>query len=233
MASISPVSSEGFTPEQKEYLSGFFAGVMQRFANPFIGVAPSGHVTSDPASGVANLAAKVETYHGTPLSDLSREERWKFEQNPLDLWDKILQHAAEDRAPQQEDFFRFKYHGLFFVAPAQDSFMLRLRIPGGKLTAHQMRGLADMAEAWGSGRADLTTRANIQIREFQPRDIMRVLNKVHSLGLSSRGSGADNIRNITASPATGIDPTELIDAAPYAETLHHYILNSRDLYELP
>jgi len=90
-----------------------------------------------------------------------------------------------------------------------------------------------MAEAWGSDRANLTTRANIQIREFQPCDIVRVLNKVQSLGLSSRGSGADNIRNITASPATGLDPTELLDVSPYAEALHHYILNSRDLYELP
>ena len=72
MASISPIGSESFTPEQKEYLSGFFAGAMQRFARPFVGVAPSGQITSDPASGVANLAEEAdETYHGTPLSDLS------------------------------------------------------------------------------------------------------------------------------------------------------------------
>jgi ferredoxin-nitrite reductase len=233
MASISHPGSESFTPEQKEYLSGFFAGTVQRFAKPFAGITPSGAITSDPALGVVNLAEESETYHGTPLPDLSREEQWKFEQNPLDIWDKLLQHAAENRAPQPEDVFRFKFHGLFYVAPAQDSFMLRLRIPGGKLTSQQMRGLADMAETWGSGRADLTTRANIQIREFQPRDIMRVLNKVQSLGMSSRGSGADNIRNITASPTTGLDPTELLDVSPYAEALHHYILNSRDLYELP
>src|SRR5690606_30614589 len=48
-----------------------------------------------------------------------------------------------------------------------------------------------------------------------------------------RGSGADNIRNITASPNSGIDPDELIDVRPYAKGLHHYILNNRDLYGLP
>ena len=90
-----------------------------------------------------------------------------------------------------------------------------------------------MASDWGSGRADITTRANLQIREFQPKDIVRVLNKLQSLGMTSRGSGADNIRNITASPITGLDPTELCDVAPLAEALHHYILNSRDLYGLP
>lgn len=111
--------------------------------------------------------------------------------------------------------------------------MLRLRIAGGILTARQMRGLAEIAEKWGAGRADITTRANLQIREFQPKDIVRVLTGVQALGLTSRGAGADNIRNITASPLAGIDASELIDTSPIANALHHYILNSRDLYELP
>jgi ferredoxin-nitrite reductase len=51
--------------------------------------------------------------------------------------------------------------------------------------------------------------------------------------MTSRGSGADNIRNITASPTTGIDPSELYDVAPLADALHNYILNSRDMYGLP
>jgi ferredoxin-nitrite reductase len=149
------------------------------------------------------------------------------------VWEKLLAHASEDRAPAPDDLFRFKFHGLFYVAPAQDSFMLRLRAPGGVLTSHQMRGLAQMAEDWGAGRCDLTTRANLQIREFQPRDIVRVLNKVESLGMTSRGSGADNIRNITASPLSGLDPTELLDVQPLASAMQHYISNSRDLYGLP
>jgi ferredoxin-nitrite reductase len=223
-----------FTLEQKEYLSAFFSGAVQRVARPFVGVAAGGLLSCESNSGATNLAAPEEpSYHGTPVSDLCREERWKADENPLDIWDKLVAHAGENRAPSAEDVFRFKFHGLFHVAPAQDSFMLRLRIAGGRLTSHQMRGLADIAEQWGSQRADLTTRANIQIREFQPKDIVRVLNKVQSLGLTSRGTGADNIRNITASPATGIDPSELLDVAPYAEALHYYILNSRDLYELP
>jgi ferredoxin-nitrite reductase len=122
----------------------------------------------------------------------------------------LLAHANENKAPAQDDIFRFKFHGLFYVAPAQDSFMVRLRIPGAVLTAHQMRGLATLAAECGPGRTNVTTRANLQIRELQPKDIIRVLTSIQAVGLSSRGSGADNIRNITASPITGIDPTELI-----------------------
>lgn len=229
-----PPNNSSFSGEQKEYLLGFFAGVNQRSAVPFVGHSAGGLLTDNPASGSANRAElEEEFYHGTAVSDLCREELWKYQENPLDIWDKLVAHAQENGAPTAEDIFRFKFHGLFYVAPAQDSFMLRLRVPGGSLTAHQMHGLAEMAQKWGSGRADLTTRANLQIREFEPKDIVRVLMRLQELGLTARGSGADNIRNITASPLAGLDPTELIDVSPFAKSLHHYILNSRDLYGLP
>lgn len=235
MASQPLQSTTDFTEEQKHYLQGFFAGVAQRGKSPFVGHTASGLIAHQPEPGMANQAAEPpeETYFGTPVSDLCKEERLKYEENPLDIWDKILAHANENRAPEGGDIFRFKFHGLFYVAPAQDSFMLRLRIPGCLLRSHQMRGLAQMASDWGSGRADITTRGNMQIREFQPKEIVRILTKLHSLGMTSRGAGADNIRNITASPLTGIDPQELYDVAPLAEALHFYILNSRDLYGLP
>jgi ferredoxin-nitrite reductase len=235
MESLAPDNPATFSAEQKEYLLGFFAGAMQRNVRPLIGhSSASGLLTDAPFSGSVNRAAPAEeSFHGTPVSDLCREELWKYEKNPLDLWDQLLAHADENRAPEGADVFRFKFQGLFYVAPAQDSFMLRLRIPGGVVTTHQMRGLADIAEQWGAGRADITTRANLQIREFQPRDIVRVLTRVQELGLTSRGSGADNVRNITASPLSGIDPAELIDTRPFANALHHYILNSHDLFGLP
>src|SRR5437868_1006818 len=151
------VAAGSFTEEQKSYLQGFFAGAMQRF--PFVGHTASGAITHNSASGVANLAAapaEEPTFWGTPVSDLCAEEVWKYQRNPLDVWDDLLLHASENKAPEAEFRFRFKYYGLFWVAPAQDSFMLRMRVPGGVLTAAQMRGLASMAEDWGSGRLDLT-----------------------------------------------------------------------------
>ncbi len=243
-ALASPSSSDlaqlptGFTPEQQHYLQGFFAGTTQRAGLPFAGHLADGTLTNDPAQAPTNLAAATAELpepivFGTPISDLCREELWKHERNSLDIWDELLAHAAENRAPNDEWRFRFKFHGLFYVSPAQDSFMLRLRAPGGTLTSHQMRGLATVAERWGAGRADLTTRANLQIREFAPRHIVDVLNAIGSLGLTSRGSGADNLRNITASPISGLDPAELLDVQPLADALQNYISNSRDLFGLP
>ncbi len=221
-----------FTPEQKRYLEDFLGGIAALV--PFVGLTSSGQLTASPAGDAVNLAAPAEaTVFGTPIGDLAKPERWKYEENPLDIWDKLVAHAGADRFPDEPDTFRFKYHGLFYVAPAQDSFMVRLRIPAGELTAHQLHGIADMAADWGGGCAHITTRANLQIRELKPRDIVKVLVRLQELGLTSRGAGADNIRNITASPTSGFDPDELIDVRPFAKGLHHYILNHRDLYGLP
>ncbi|HRP04288.1 MAG TPA: NirA family protein, partial [Opitutaceae bacterium] len=226
-------STAGFTAEQKEYLEGFLAAMAARA--PFVGETPGGQITASPSSGAINLAAPPadDTVYGTPLGDLCKPERWKYDENPLDIWEKLVAHADKDRFPDEADTFRFKFHGLFYVAPAQDSFMLRLRIPACELTATQLHGIADLAHGLGGGYAHITTRGNLQIREFRPRDIIKVLTRVQDLGLTSRGSGADNVRNITASPDSGFSPVELIDVRPFAKGLHHYILNHRDLYELP
>jgi len=218
-----------FTAEQKEYLQGFFAATACR---PFAGHLPDGRITSDPASGVPN-AAEAETVFGTPLEDLCEQEVWKYEQNGLDTWDTLVQHAVENKLPDKRNTFMFRYHGLFYVGPVQESLMLRLRVPGSELTCAQMRGLADIAQDWGGGYAHVTTRANIQIREIAPKNAINVLTRLQELGLTARGSGVDNLRNITSSATAGIDLAELIDTRPMAKALHYYILNNRDLYGLP
>ena len=225
----------GFSVEQKEYLAGLMAGIAQRQIYPYVGVvAATGAITADPTHGGVNQAAQQEeTVHGTPLSEVCKQELWKHELHGLDAWDRLLAHAQENKFPDEADTFRFRFHGLFYVSPAQNSFMLRCRIPAGELSAQQLRGLAEIAESWGNGKSAITTRSNLQIREIAPKNMVNVLTKLASLGLTSRGSGVDNVRNITASPTAGFDPQELLDTRPFAHALHHYILNCRDLFDLP
>ena len=147
--------------------------------------------------------------------------------------------AAEGAGGQQRsrrsraDNFRWRYYGLFYVAPAQNSYMCRLRMPNGILKHWQFAGLADLAERYGGGYSHVTTRANLQIREIEPKNAVAMVEAIQDLGLCSRGSGADNIRNVTGTPTAGIDPQELIDTRPYAREWHFHILNERALYGLP
>lgn len=221
-----------FSDEQKQYLEGYFTALRQQGGIPFLGQNEAGQFTSEPNDAIGGTG-ETATVFGTPLDELCKEERIKHERNGLDVWDTIVANAAAEKFPEGGDSFRYKFHGLFHVAPVQNSFMLRCRIAGGRLTSTQLAGLAEIAEDWGGGYADCTTRANLQIREIEPRDTVDVLMKLDELGLTSKGSGADNVRNITASPTTGFDPIELLDVMPYARALHHYILNHRDLYGLP
>ncbi len=229
--STAPPSGPAFSAEQKEFLSGFMAGVAQRGLHPYVGTTATGQLTGDSAQGGANLAE--ETVYGTPLGDLNKEERWKHEEHPLDGWDRILAHADAGQLPDEENTFRFRNFGMFHVSPVQKSFMLRCRIPAGELTAVQLRGLADLADDHGNGKSAVTTRSNIQIREIAPANLVNVLTRLQSLGLTAKGSGVDNIRNVTASPTAGFDPRELLDTRPFAHALHHYILNHREFYNLP
>ena len=224
------------TSAQKEYLEGFAAGLRARGLVPFVGERADGTLTHLADEASANLAAPdaaTETAFGVPIDELTREERLKLEENPLDIWDKILRHAAADKPPEGGDVFRFKFHGLFYVAPAQDAFMLRVRVPGNALTAVQMHALGRIARQWGGGYGDVTTRGNIQIRDFAPRDVVNVLMALADAGLSSRGAGADNVRNITATPTSGLDRDELYDVRPLAKGLQFYLNNNRDLFGLP
>ena len=96
-----------------------------------------------------------------------------------------------------------------------------------------MRGIAAIADELAGGYADITTRANLQLREIPAKNAPEILLRLSEIGLTSRGAGADNIRNITGSPTAGIDPQELIDTRPYCRAVHHFILYHRELYGLP
>jgi ferredoxin-nitrite reductase len=60
-----------------------------------------------------------------------------------------------------------------------------------------------------------------------------VLQRIQSVGLHTRGAGADNIRNLTANPTAGIDPHELLDVSPLCRELAQVIINDRSFYDLP
>jgi ferredoxin-nitrite reductase len=224
------MSDKPFTTEQQEYLKGFMAGVEAR--RTALGL-PLGPVAGGTAADPTDLQRAAQDRTEAAGGKLVPEEAAKRRKHPLDRLDEIGALAAEGKFPKGLDVFLTKWHGLFHVTPAQNAFMCRLRIPGGILTAHQCRGVAAIADDLAGGYADITTRANLQLREIPAANAPEILFRLSEIGLTSRGAGADNVRNITGSPTAGIDPQELIDTRPHARALHHFILYHRELYGLP
>jgi ferredoxin-nitrite reductase len=236
------ITNAEFTEEQKQYLQGYFAGLLTRrsaagsvpAAIPVAnGAAPASSIAEPVPAGPEAIHRAAQDRFLAAGKKLTAEDMAKRAKNPLDMWDEMRANAAAGRFPKGTDVFLHKFHGLFYVAPAQDSFMCRLRMPNGILRSHQLRGLADIAEQHAGGYSDITTRANLQLREIGAKSIIDVLTAIADLGLTSRGAGADNLRNITGSPTAGIDADELIDTRPLCRALHFTILNHRELYGLP
>ena len=220
-----------FTPEQKEYLEGFL-----RAAKPIAGSsshAPLASATDPAVDKAMDPGLRAQLAWLAAGKRLSQEEKIKFNGNPLDAWSRIAELSAQDKLPEGEDTFRLKFHGLWNVSPAQEAMMCRLRIPGGVLKAWQAEAVARAADAYGGGYVDVTTRANLQIREIPGRHMASLLADLHEAGIVPRGSGADNIRNVTGNPTCGIDPVEFFDVLPLCRQLHHHILHNRSLYGLP
>jgi len=219
---------QDFLPEQKRWLEGFLSGATAaRNVTP-----PAAPAAAEPTGPDAEQwkAQDRAIAAGGKLVD---QEKWKRADHPFEAYERLSREARSGAKPKPEDNFRWRYHGLFHVAPAQDSYMCRLRIPNGILTHWQFAAVADLAERLGGGYSHVTTRANLQIREIRPENAPAMVESLTSVGLVSKGSGADNIRNVTGSATAGIDPQELLDTRPHAVAWHHHILNTRALYGLP
>src|SRR6202008_2886848 len=80
---------------------------------------------------------------------LAEQEKFKREQHPFDAYQRLKEQAEKNEPPKPADNFRRRYYGLFYVAPAQDSYMCRLRIPNGILKHWQFAGVADLPERCG------------------------------------------------------------------------------------
>jgi len=220
-APITEIEGKPLNPEQQNYLEGFFSGVQQRavvFADLF------------PTSETAQVKPAVEPEEEPTLT---AEERIKNEEHPLDSYYRLVENARANKAPEKEEIFRFKWNGLFYLTPVKDAFMARLRIPGGIVKTYQLREIARTAAELTTGYVQITTRANFQIRLIKPKDTPEVLRRIQSVGLHTRGAGADNIRNLTVNPTAGVDPYELIDCRPYIGELADLIISHREFYNLP
>src|SRR5712671_2259513 len=228
---IEPLAVD-FTDEQKRYLEGFTSGLQINRAGRGFGPAPADKADAE-SSGPDTAHLKAQDKVVASGKKLADQEKFKREQHPFDAYPRLKQQALDNAAPSPADNFRWRYYGLFYVAPAQDSYMCRLRIPNGILKHWQFAGVADLAERYCGPFCHVTTRANLQVREIPPKHAVALIEGIQDLGLCSRGSGADNIRNVTGTPTAGIDPQELLDTREYAREWHYHILNDRSLTGLP
>jgi ferredoxin-nitrite reductase len=122
--------SSDFTPEQKRYLEGFATGLTAARTARGRGTRASGSAEPVGPDAIHIQAQDRIVAAGGKLAD---QEKFKRELHPFDAYDRLKEQARKNEAPKPADNFRWRFYGLFYVAPAQTSYMCRLRIPNGIL----------------------------------------------------------------------------------------------------
>ncbi|MFD4903677.1 hypothetical protein [Kitasatospora purpeofusca] len=97
--------------------------------------------------------------------------------------------------------------GALRLHTADDGALARVRLPGGLLTERQALALADAAEALGDGRAEITSRGNVQLRGLASDCGGELAERLRAAGLLPSDTH-ERVRNIVASPGPGAGPAE-------------------------
>jgi len=142
-------------------------------------------------------------------------ERLKREKNPDAIVAELPQLANCDyQAIPEDDIVRLHWWGIFHDKPKVGYFCLRIKCPGGIVKPAQLRGVGELSVRYGQNYVELTTRQNFQLHHVHLTQLPEVFDRIHALGLTTKGGCGDTVRNITGCPVAGLDPHELFDPTP-------------------
>ncbi len=106
--------------------------------------------------------------------------------------------------PEHDLNYFLKCFGIFYRPATLERFMLRVRIPGGRLTKEQAFEIGKISEEFGRNYIDLTTRMQIELRYLRIEDIPEIFKRLESVGITTFQTGVDNFRNIVQDPLDGL-----------------------------
>lgn len=178
---------------------------------------------------------------------LNQVEKIKLRRHPLDVRDAIIDCYAKEghEAIHSVDgeMERLKWVGIYPQKQGGDAFMLRVKIPGGVLTARQARTIGAIADEYahapepnpvfGDAYLDLTTRQDIQMHWIRIGDIPEIWKQLEEVGITTVQACGDSARNVLCCPVSGLDGDEVLDAYPVAKAITDFFTGNREYANLP
>jgi len=142
-------------------------------------------------------------------------ERLKREKAPLGIRDELpALIAAGYENVAEEDVVRLQWWGLYHDKPKIGTFMLRVKVPAGQMSAAELRAVGEVSNLYGKGDGELSTRQNIQLHWLELAKLPDVFAHLDRANMTTAGGCGDTVRNITGCPVQGIAGDELFDASP-------------------
>lgn len=164
----------------------------------------------------------------------------------------LLHDGSITHFPSEEEFL-LKFHGI----TQQDNrderlirkkngqernwlFMLRLRLPGGRMTPSQWLAAETLSDQFGNGTLKLTTRQAIQIHGVVKQDLKQTMKDIHHAAITTIAASGDATRNVMVSlhpEDSGIHETVFNQARelsrklePQTHAYHEIWLDAKRIY---
>jgi ferredoxin-nitrite reductase len=175
---------------------------------------------------------------------------------PEPSWDQVLERNAIERMKREkpitaiveeipelaerhyldiseEDVVRLKWYGLYHDKPKVGSYMLRIKIPGGVLSADGLEAIGRLSNEFGEGFAELSTRQNVQLHFIQLETVPLIFDRLARVGLTTAGACGDAVRNITGCPLAGVLREEAFDVRPVMQEAARFFYGHPVYMDLP
>ena len=181
------------------------------------------------------------------IKELNQVEQWKLERHPLDVRDAVVDRYAREgpeaikTVPGEVE--RLKWVGLYPQRQGGDAFMLRIKVPGGRLDAAQARVIGEVADEFARGPApnpvfgdaylDITTRQAIQLHWVRIGTVPEIWARLEAVGMTTVQACGDSARNVLCCPVSGLDADEVLDAHPVAQAVSDFFTGNREYANLP
>ncbi|WP_127474969.1 nitrite/sulfite reductase [Sulfurivermis fontis] len=135
-----------------------------------------------------------------------------------------------------ERFAARRLHQGIYAQLQDGYYMLRTKLPAGRLQAQQLIGVAEVVENYcqeGHKVIHLTTRQDIQFHFLRLEDTPAVLRHLARYGITSREASGNTVRNITACPLAGVCPREHTDVNRHVGAAARHFLGHPLTQQLP
>src|SRR4051794_4332780 len=165
---------------------------------------------------------------------MNKVEKAKLEKDGLDVFPELYRAARDGwETLDDNDVMRLKWFGIYPHNTKDGNFMLRTKVVQGVLSADQAEVMAGIAEEFGRGIIDCTTRQCFQIHWITLDHIPEIFRRLTRVGLTPWGACGDIPRNVVGCPRAGTGHEQLVAAPPPAEAMHRHFLGNKLYSNLP
>lgn len=197
---------------------------------------PTSNATDEASDPTGRRGAKEPTWDlVVRRNSIERHKKERFSDgSPLEIIDALPDMIAKGyESVPEEDLVFLSWWGLMHDKPKVGTFMVRVKVPGGRILPEQLIGLGRISQERGRNYGELTTRQGIQLHWIRLEELPEVLGQIQSSGLTTAGGEGDTVRNVTSCPVAGVDRAELFDVTPLVAEVSRFFSGNPQYSDLP